>query len=50
MQNRNEEEDDKWKKVLSENEIKTLREVLIKKLEQLKFSFWKITHKKNKFL
>ena len=46
MQRRNEEEDAKRKKVLTEDEIKTLREGLLKKLEQLKFSYGQITHKK----
>ena len=46
MQRRNEEEDAKRKKVLSEEEIKTLREGLLKKLEQLKYSYGQITHKK----
>jgi hypothetical protein len=46
MQRRNEEEDAKRKKVLSEDEIKTLREGLLKKLEQLKYSYGQITHKK----
>ena len=46
MQRRNEEEDAKRKKVLSEEEIKTLREGLLKKLEQLKYSYGTITHKK----
>ena len=46
MQRRNEEEDAKRKKVLSEEEIKTLKEGLLKKLEQLKFSYGQITHKK----
>ena len=36
---RKEEEDDKRKKVLLESEIKTLKEGLLKKLEQLKFSY-----------
>jgi hypothetical protein len=46
MQRRNEEEDAKRKKELSEEEIKILREGLIKKLEQLKFSYGQIAHKK----
>jgi membrane-associated HD superfamily phosphohydrolase len=46
MQRRNEEEDAKRKKVLSEDEIRTLREGLLKKLEQLKYSYGQITHKK----
>ena len=46
MQRRNEEEDAKRKKILSEDEIKTLREGLLKKLEQLKYSYGQITHKK----
>ena len=50
MQRRNEEEDAKRKKVLSEEEIKTLREGLLKKLEQLKYSYGTITHKKSMIL
>ena len=46
MQRRNEEEDAKRKKVLTEEEIKILREGLLKKLEQLKFSYGQIAHKK----
>ncbi len=46
MQRRNEEEDAKRRKVLSEDEIKTLREGLMKKLEQLKLLYGTITHKK----
>ena len=46
MQRRNEEEDAKRKKVLSEDEVRTLREGLLKKLEQLKYSYGQITHKK----
>ena len=46
MQVRNEEEDAKRKKVLTEEEVKTLREGLLKKLEQLKYSYGQITHKK----
>ena len=46
MQRRNEEEDAKRKKVLSEEEVRTLREGLLKKLEQLKYSYGQITHKK----
>ena len=46
MQVRNEEEEAKRKKVLTEEEIKTLREGLLKKLEQLKYSYGQITHKK----
>ena len=34
------------KKVLTEEEIKILREGLLKKLEQLKFSYGQIAHKK----
>ena len=40
------EEDAKRKKVLTEEEVKTLREGLLKKLEQLKYSYGQITHKK----
>ena len=46
MQRRNEEEDAKRKKVLTEEEIKILREGLLKKLEQLQFSYGQIAHKK----
>lgn len=46
MQRRNEEEDAKRRKVLTEEEIMTLREGLLKKLEQLKYSYGQITHKK----
>ena len=46
MQRRNEEEDAKRKKELTEEEIKILREGLMKKLEQLKFSYGQIAHKK----
>jgi hypothetical protein len=46
MQRRNEEEEAKRKKVLSEEEIRTLREGLLKRLEQLKLSYGSITHKK----
>ena len=46
MQRRNEEEDAKRKKKLSEEEIKILREGLIKKLEQLKYSYGQRAHKK----
>jgi hypothetical protein len=46
MQRRNEEEEAKRKKVLSEEEIRTLREGLLKRLEQLKLSYCTITHKK----
>lgn len=46
MQKRNEEEDAKRRKVLTEEEIKTLKEGLLKKLEQLKYSYGQITHKK----
>ena len=46
MQIRNEEEDAKKRKVLTEEEIQSLREGLLKKLEQLKFSYGQITHKK----
>ena len=46
MQVRNEEEEAKRKKVLTEEEVKTLREGLLKKLEQLKYSYGQITHKK----
>ena len=46
MQRRNEEEDAKRKKILSEEEVRTLREGLLKKLEQLKYLYGQITHKK----
>lgn len=46
MQIRNEEEEAKKKKVLTDEEIETLRQGLIKKLEQLKYSYGQITHKK----
>ena len=42
MKRKNEEEDVQHKKIISENEIKALRKGLLKKLEQLKFSFWRI--------
>ena len=42
MKRKNEEEDVQHKKIISENEIKPLRKGLLKKLEQLKFSFWQI--------
>lgn len=42
MKRKNEEEDVQHKKIISENEIKALRKGLLKKLEQLKFSFWQI--------
>lgn len=46
MQKRNEEEDAKRKKILTEEEVRQLREGLVKKLEQLKHSYGQITHKK----
>ena len=46
MQRRNAEEDAKRKKILTQEELGTLREGLTKKLEQLKYSYGQITHKK----
>jgi hypothetical protein len=46
MQKRNEEEDAKRRKVLTLEEIQHLREGLTKKLEQLKYEYGKISHKK----
>ena len=46
MQRRNEEEDAKRKKILTAEEILILREGLLKKLEQLKYFYGQINHKK----
>jgi hypothetical protein len=45
MQLRTEEEERKKRKVLNEDEVNSLREGLMKKLEQLKMSYGQLTHK-----